>query len=196
LNTNAGWYQLGPITGNNSLFITQTNPIGTLTLVTPVREAAISLLLASGNGNGPDHGGDSSTLAVNWSNGQTSTFPYTAYDWGKHIGTIGPNAGTAIGGLDRIDRSSGLLNDGGSTLSLYYYDIDLTADVNYQAGALIDSVSPMWPQNASFPSAALTLNVMGLSGATTVPEPSTLLLTAAAGVAAVFTRRRKSTPVR
>ena len=127
-------YQLGPINGNNSLYLTQLNRTGMLTFVTPAREAALSLLLGTGNGGGPSYGGSPGVLAVNWSNGQSSTFPYTAYDWGKHEGTFGPNSGEAIGGLDRIDRSTGLNSDGGGTVSLYYYDVDLSADANYQAG--------------------------------------------------------------
>lgn len=177
-------YQLGPINGNNSLRITQSNPTGTISLVTPARDAALSLLLAAGNGGG------SNTLTVNWSNGQASTYPYTAYDWGVP-GTLGPNSGTAIGGLDRADRSTGqnsVFN--GELLSLFYYDVDLTADANYQAGAFVNSISFAWPGNSNVP--FLTLNVMGLSGATAVPEPSALLLTAAAGLAGFLVRRRKA----
>ena len=185
-------YQLGPISGNNSLFLTQAAQIGSLALVSPVHDAALSVLLAVGNGFGPDQGGDSSTLAVNWSNGQSSIYPYTAYDWGKHNGMFGPNSGEAIGGMDRIDRSTGLLTNAPSdTLSLYFFDVDLTADPNYLTGGLIDGITVTRPLPGS---ELLTLNVMGLSGATSVPEPSALALLGTFGGIAAWHRRmlRKS----
>jgi hypothetical protein len=180
-------YQLGPITGNNSLRITQSRPTGTLTLVTPVRDAALSILLADGDGRSPQDGGDSSTVTVAWSNGQTSTYPYTAYDWGRHAGTFGPAAGEAIGGLDRVRRFGGQLDDFGVTFSIYYFDLYLGADPNYLAGALTESLTFAWPGTyVGFP---ITHEVMGLSGATAVPEPSALaLLAAGAGLAACWRR--------
>ena len=71
-------------------------------------------------------------------------------------------------------------------MSLYYYDVDLSADANYQAGALIDGITVMWPGGSG--ESFVTLNVMGLSGATSVPEPSVFLMTGSVGFIAFFLR--------
>jgi hypothetical protein len=179
-------YQLGPISGSNSLRITNSTGAGTLVLATPAREAALSLLLANA-------GGSPGLVTVNWSDGQSSTFPYTAYDWFQN-GATGPNSGVAMGGLGRVDRQTGVpsANDASEQpppkFAIYYYDIDLTGDANYQAGALIDSLTFPWPTGFSL----TVVNVMGVSGSVVpIPEPSSLLLTAAAGLAGIFARPRK-----
>jgi hypothetical protein len=175
-------YQLGPISGNNSLRITNSARFGTLTLAAPAREAALSLLLAA-SGSGP------AMATVNWSDGQSSTFPYQVYDWWEN-GTSHPPASVAIGGLGRVDRQTGVPNSLDQTLqpppifAIYDYDIDLTGDANYQAAALIDSLT------FSFPFGGIgTINVMGLSGSVVpVPEPSTLALCGAAAGLALWLR--------
>jgi hypothetical protein len=190
-------YQLGPITGNNSLRITQANPVGSLTFVTPARDAALSILLNAGDAITVGNVGFPDSVTINWSNGQSSAFPYTAYDWWDN-GTPNPPPGMAIDGLNRVDRSTGLpisidlsINPT-PTFAIYYYDISLVGDANYQAGALVDSLEFQWP-GSSTNAPDLALDIMGLSGATTVPEPSTLFLTvAAAGL--WFFRRRSAFP--
>jgi PEP-CTERM motif len=186
-------YQLGPIAGKNSLRLTQSSPAGRLTLMDPAREAVLSLLLAASDDVTPADGGVPATVTVNWTNGRSSNINYTVYDW-YQLGTPGPNSGVAIGGLNRVDRTTGVPNEVDLTLNptpmfaIYYYDIDLTADPNYIAGALVESVDfsdpePLDPHH--------TLNVMGLSGATAVPEPGTLTMSGIAAVGwAMFWRRR------
>ncbi|HEX4590361.1 MAG TPA: PEP-CTERM sorting domain-containing protein [Gemmataceae bacterium] len=187
-------YQLGPISGNNSLRITRTNPAGTLTLVAPAREAALSLLLTAGDALTRGNVGFLGSVTVNWSDGQSSTFPYRVYDWWENMTPV-PPPGVAIGGLNRVDRATGMpiALDGNvhALFAIYYYDIDLTGDPNYQAGALVDGLTFGWPSSVTT-YYDLTLNVMGLSGATAVPEPSTLFLTAAVGIAGFLSRRRKA----
>jgi hypothetical protein len=193
-------YQLGPINGNNSLQLINPIPLeggptvlsGTLSFTTPAREAALSLLLADGQGRQPSNGGFPGTLAVNWSDGNTTDYAYIVYDWFLLSGTPGPNSGVAVSGLDRATRGTGAPDNNTTNPVLFYYDIDLSADPNYLGGALIDSVTAI--RQSGFQGSDVT-NIMGLSGATAVPEPSALLLTATAGAAAVFTRRRKSTHV-
>jgi hypothetical protein len=186
-------YQLGPIAGNNSLQLDDSGApgaailSGTLAFATPAPYAALSLLLADGVGMQPSQGGTPGTLAVNWSNGNSTTYPYTVYDWALMSGTPGPNSGIAITDLDRAYRSTGAPQNLTNNMTLFYYDIDLAADPNYVAGALIDSVT------ANRDPASLagedTTNIMAINGATAVPEPSTLaLLSMAAGLAAL--RRR------
>jgi hypothetical protein len=180
-------YQLGPINGNNSLQLLYPGsynlgtPVlsGTLNLVTPARYAALSLLLADGVGGQPPHGFPG-TLAVNWSNGNVTGYAYTVYDWFDYSGgTPGPNSGFAITGLDRADRGTGAPKNSTTDPRLYYYDIDLSADPNYLAGALINSVTAI---RQSGNDTEDTTNIMGLSGSVTpIPEPSTLALVAAAG---------------
>jgi hypothetical protein len=152
-------YQLGPIAGKNSiqLFPTAGPTSGTLTLVTPSRYAALSLLLADGGGSQPSQGGWQYNLAVNWSNGNSTSYNYVSYDWFLLSGTPGPNSGVAIAGLDRADRTTGVPNDNTVNPDLFYYDIDLSADPNYLAGALIDSVTASRPAStlSAFP------NVLG-----------------------------------
>jgi hypothetical protein len=188
-------YQLGPINGSNSLRITQSNPIGTLTLVTPARDAALSVLLAAGDALTSGNVGFPGSVTVNWSDGQSSTFPYRVYDWWEN-GTPAPPPGVAIGGLNRVDRSTGQSSSYDLSINplpvfaIYYYDMNLTGDANYQSGALIDSLTFAWPGS---PTGAydLALNVMGLSGATTVPEPGALALSGIAAIGWVtFWRRR------
>jgi hypothetical protein len=124
---------------------------------------------------------------VNWSNGNTSDYPYTVYDWFLLTGTPGPNSGVAIAGLDRAIRRTGVPDNNMTNPALFYYDIDLSADPNYLAGALIESVTAMrQPGNDGVD----ITNLMGLSGATSVPEPSALLLTISAGAVAIIGRRR------
>lgn len=178
-------YQLGPIAGNNSLQLEgPTNVTGTLALTTPARYAALSLLLADGAGRQPSQGGSQGTLAVNWSNGNTTAYPYTSYDWFLLSGTPGPNSGVAIGGLDRFWRANGTFDNSTTDPRPYYYDFDLSADANYLAGALINGVTATQVQQGP------VTNIMGLSGAVTVPEPSTLALLAAAGGLSAFRRGR------
>jgi hypothetical protein len=180
-------YQLGPVSGNNSLRITNSTGSGTLNLTTPARDAALSLLLASGSGGGSSAG----NVTVNWSDGQSSSFSYRIYDWWQN-GPTSTNAQVAVGGLDRVDRQTGVQNSVDlslippPTFAIYYYDIDLTGDANYQSGAMIDSLTFPWPSGAG---STLVLNVMGLSGATSVPEPSGLFLFGAAMGFALWRRR-------
>jgi hypothetical protein len=180
-------YQLGPISGNNSLRIINSVSSGTLTLAAPAREAALSLLLsASGSGSG--------MVTVNWSDSQSSIYPYQVRDWWENEPSGPPPTNVAIGGLGRVDRTTGVPYDGdlmvGAVFAIYYYDIDLTGDANYQAGALIDSLTFPWPGTG------LTLNVLGVSGSfVPVPEPSSLaLLGLASAVAVVACRRRLPAP--
>src|SRR5215207_6777866 len=58
-------YQLGPIAGDNSLRV-PPQTVHTLTLATPARYEALSLLLAAAVGLQPSAGGDSRTVSVNW----------------------------------------------------------------------------------------------------------------------------------
>jgi hypothetical protein len=188
-------YQLGPISGNNSLQLIdpgsfgQPVPSGTLTLATPAPYAALSLLLADGVGHQPPNGYPG-TLAVNWSNGSTMDYTYIVYDWFLLFGgTPGPNSGFAITGLDRAARTTGTPDNNTTDPRLYYYDIDLSADPNYLAGSLIDSVTAIrQPGNPG----SDTTNIMGLSGATAVPEPSTFGLLGAAASLAVWRRQRRA----
>jgi hypothetical protein len=187
-------YQLGPVNGNNSLQLgdfggTSPPPIlsGTLTLDTPAPYAALSLLFADGFGRQPSQGGYPGTLAVNWSNGISTTYQYTVYDWDLASGSPGPNSGVAVTGLDRTPRETGVPQNLADSMTLFYFDIDLTSDANYQSGALIDSVTAT--RQSGFVGEDTT-NIMGLSGATSVPEPSTLLLTATAGIIALHRRRK------
>ncbi|HEY1380171.1 MAG TPA: PEP-CTERM sorting domain-containing protein [Gemmataceae bacterium] len=190
-------YQLGPINGNNSLHLfsngTAASTVsGALTLVAPARYAALSLLLADGNGRQPSQGGYPGTLAVNWSNGNSTAYPYTVYDWFLLSGTPGPNSGVAIGGLDRVTRDfSSSFENSTTDPRLYYYDIDLTADPNYLAGALIDSVTATGTQTGT---ALENTNIMGLSGATAVPEPSALALAGLAAGGLAWRRGRRRQP--
>ncbi len=188
-------YQLGPINGNNSLQLidaggsTPPGPVvlsGTLTLVNPARYTALSLLLADGAGKQPSQGGYQGTLAVNWSDGNVSDYTYTVYDWFLLTGTPGPNSGVAIAGLDRAIRRTGVPDNNLTNPALFYYDVDVSADPNYLAGALVESVTAMrQPGNEGVD----ITNIMGLSGATSVPEPSTMVLTAAA--AGVWLAKRR-----
>jgi hypothetical protein len=192
-------YQLGPINGNNSLQLINPNPVfgqpvlsGTLTLATPARDAALSLLLADGVGNQPSNGGFPGTLTVNWSNGNATSYSYTVYDWFLLSGTPGPNSGFAITDLDRAIRGTGVpQNVTTADPRLYYYDIDLSPDPNYLAGALINSVTAT--RQSGFQSQDTT-NIMGLSGAISVPEPSTMGLVGAAAGLARWRRRRGRRP--
>lgn len=185
-------YQLGSITGNNSLQITPPKPTGTLTLVTPARDAALSILLTGGDAMTAGNVGLPGGVAINWSDGQSSTYTYTLYDWWDN-NQFGTPPGVAIGGLNRVDRSTGLptsLDMGvqpAPTFAIYYFDIDLNVDANYQAGALVDSLTFQLPGSTN--DTYLTLNVMGLSGATSVPEPSTLTLLSAVAALALWRRR-------
>jgi hypothetical protein len=187
-------YQLGPVAGDNSLYLyndgTAAQLSGTLTLVTPARYSALSLLLADGLGKQPSQGGSPGTLAVHWSDGGSSAYPYTVYDWFLLSGAPGPNSGVAIGGLDRVRRGYDMFGGFENSTTdprLFYYDIDLTADPHYLAGALVESVTATGSQT---PRAAETTDIMGLSGvAAPVPEPSALsLLAAGAGLAACWRR--------
>jgi hypothetical protein len=186
-------YQLGPINGNNSLQLINPNPLeggptvlsGTLSLTIPTRYAALSLLLADGQGRQPSNGGFPGTLAVNWSDGNTTDYAYVVYDWFLLSGTPGPNSGVATSGLDRATRRTGAPDNNMTNPVLFYYDIDLSADSNYLAGALIDSVTAI--RQPGFQASDVT-NVMGLSGATSVPEPSTLALCGAAAGLALWLR--------
>ena len=184
-------YQLGPITGNNALQLIggPSGASGTLTLVTPARDAALSLLLADGVGVQPSQGGWPYMLAVNWSSGNTTDYGYTSYDWVLSSGTPGPNAGVAIAGLDRANRGTGVPDDNTTNPVLFYYDINLSVDPNYLAGALIDSVTAIRQPSSSGP---LADNILGLSGATSVPEPSALALLGATAGFAVWRRRRRA----
>lgn len=184
-------YQLGPASGNNSLQLYNygagqpVNLTGTLALVTPARYASLSLLLADGLGRQPSQGGYPGTLTVNWSNGNAAAYPYTTYDWFLVSGTPGPNSGVAIGALDRIffgQNYSYSIDNNTTDPRLFYYDFDLSADPNYLAEALVTSVTAT--RGPLVPAGTVT-NIMGLSGAVTVPEPSTLLL-AANGAAVLF----------
>jgi hypothetical protein len=98
-------YQLGPISGDNSLRLTNAARFGTLTLAVPAREAALSLLLAASSGS-PGAG----TVTVNWSDGQSSNFIFQVYDWWEN-GTPHPPERVAIGGLGRVNRQTGTPSD-------------------------------------------------------------------------------------
>ncbi len=187
-------YQLGPISGSNSLQLYNygpglTNLTGTLSLATPARYAALSVLLASGVGRQPSEGGSPGTLAVNWSNGNATTYPYIVYDWFLLSGTPGPNSGVAISGLDRTRRELASFTGSTTDPRLFYYDFDLSADPNYLVGALVNSVTATGTQPTG--SSEVT-NIMGLSGAVTVPEPSALALVVVTAGFVVW-RRAKST---
>ena len=126
-------------------------------------------------------------MGVNWSNGHSTDYSYTSYDWFLLNGTPGPNSGVAISGLDRTLRGSDVTDNNTVNPTLFYYDIDLSGDPNYAAGALVDSVTAMYlVTSAPNP---VEDNILGLSGSVAVPEPSALLLTTVAGVLGVIPRR-------
>ena len=70
-------------------------------------------------------------MAVNWSDGNTTDYGYTSYDWFLTSGTPGPNSGVAIAGLDRANRGTGCPEGSTANPVLFYYDIDLSGDANY-----------------------------------------------------------------
>ena len=180
-------YQLGPITGNNSLQLANGLLSGALTLVTPERYSALSLLLASGDGQQPSTGGSLGTLDVNWSNGNVTTVDYTTYDWFLLSGTPAPGIGVAVSALGRAERIIGGPVDTttGTNPVLFYEDIDLSADANFMAGADISGVT------IHKDSLSLATNIMALSGVPApVPEPTSLALVSVAAAAAYWRRRR------
>jgi hypothetical protein len=179
-------YQLGPISGNNALQLWQGAASGTLSLVALERYSALSMLLASGDGRQPSAGGSSGTLDIDWSNGNVTALGYITYDWFLLSGTPAPGIGVAVSGLGRAIRGgSGPVDPNtGTNPVLFYEDFDLTGDPNFLAGALITGVT------VNKDSLSVATNIMGLSGVVApVPEPSTLLLTAAA--AGVWLARRR-----
>jgi hypothetical protein len=170
-------YQMGPITGNNSLQLNSSNPNGTLTLPTPADYSQLSVLLADGNGTRTSPGA-LGNLLVNWSNGNTTTTNFVVFDWFPLTSVSAPS-GIAINVMTRVLRNSGTFDNSGAGPVLFYYDIDLSGDPNQLAGALVDSVAFSWPGLQTV--GGEITNIMGLSGIPSVPEPSTFALVGAAG---------------
>jgi len=109
-------YQLGPLTGNNSLRLsTATTLTGTLTLTTPKPLVTLYILGVTGGGSGTVSG------VVTFSDNSTQPFTnLTVADWYN-------NANAAVQGLGRVNRSdNGLDNGGGTNPRMYQIPLAIT----------------------------------------------------------------------
>jgi hypothetical protein len=187
-------YQLGPIAGNNDLQLDTTHRSGALSLTTPARFSKISLLLADGNGNQPSFvfpNGETGSVQVNWSDSTSSSHTFIVYDWFLLNGSPSPsgNSGVVISALDRARRDTGVVDNNSTNPCLFYYDVDLSADASFLSGASMNGITVTWPGG---PTSTEVTNVMGLSGVSAVPEPSSMSLLGAVTAVGwgLFHRRR------
>jgi hypothetical protein len=109
-------FQFQPYAGNNALvFSTETGVAsGTLTLVTPALYNSLVILANSANGGGLPN------ITLNFSDGSSFTTTYDASDW------FGNNL-PALGGVERINLTSGALSGSPNSPRFYQATLDLIA---------------------------------------------------------------------
>lgn len=109
-------YQLGPLTGNNSLRLsTATTLTGTLTLTTPKPLVTLYILGVTGGGSGTVSG------VVTFSD--NSTQPFTNLTVGDWYG----GSSAAIIGLGRVGRADNVLDPNASNPRMYQIPLAITA---------------------------------------------------------------------
>jgi hypothetical protein len=187
-------YQFGPAPGNNDLQLTASTPTATLTFLTRQNYAALSVLVEDGNGFMAISPGALGNLLVNWSNGQSTNTTYRIFDWFpfNQGGFITAPAGVALNVGYRTNRNTDVVQNSALGPYLLYYDINLSSDPSFLAGASIDSVTFNWPGFTSpVNHQPEYTNVMAISGSLSVPEPSSLALLGAAGGCSIWMKRSR-----
>lgn len=111
-------WQLASYTGNNSLKLTTLYQIGTLTLGTPNLRGDVYLLGSSGDG------ATTANITVNFSDLTSQTFTGVSFaDW--YNGTT-----VAIQGIGRVARSTGAIDNAGTTTNPRLYQTKLTLSIS------------------------------------------------------------------
>lgn len=109
-------YQLGPLTGNNSLRLANTTTTtGTITFATPVQAATLYMLAVTGSGAG------TVSATVNFSDGTNQPFTGLAVaDWYG-------GANFAIQGIGRIGRNDNILEPNATNPRMYQISMAISA---------------------------------------------------------------------
>src|SRR5580658_2556315 len=105
-------FQFQPYTTNNALVLSSETGLssGTLTLATPGLYNQIAVIANAANGNSSG----AANLTLNFSDGSSYNTTYYAPDWFYNAYNV------ALGGVDRIDISSGALENAGTDNPRFY----------------------------------------------------------------------------
>jgi hypothetical protein len=152
-------FQFQPYTGNNALVLSSETGLssGTLTLATPSLYNRIAVIANAANGSSSG----AANLTLHFSDGSSYTTTYYAPDWFNNTYNI------ALGGVDRIEISTGELSNSGTDNPRFY---ETTINVQALLGAANKPLASL-----TFAQAPGTLSG-GLSGATGIYAVSGELL--------------------
>jgi hypothetical protein len=181
-STNTGTtFMFQPYTGNNALLLKAGSTSGTLTLTNPASFGLLAILASSGNGGGTGN------AVLNFAGGITRNITYNATDWNQQSNPPGP---TALGNLGRNTAigANGMGFTYGKNVPFAFYETDINLLSLGADGLTLQSIT--------FNGMAGTANTTGIfaisGGAAPVPEPSTLILGALAGLGVLGLSLRRS----
>lgn len=172
-------YQLGPLTGNNSLRLgTATTLTGTLTLTTPKPVVTLYILGVTGGGSGTVSGVVTFT--------DNSTQPFTNLSVGDWYG----GSSAAAIGLGRVNRSdNGLDNGGGTNPRMYQIPLAITAA---NQAKLVKSVT--FTRNSTIGDDAVNIFALSADVVPSCPSPTNLTANASISTAIVSWSAAVTTP--
>lgn len=152
-------FQFQPYSGNNALVLSSDTGVssGTLTLNTPQTYARISVIANSASATSTSAG----SLTFNFTDGSSFLTNYAAPDWFN-------NSGYAIGGVERINLSTGATQ--GATTNPRFYQT--TIDLNAALGA---NNKPLASLTFGQASSARSTGIYAVSGEVAPPTPATIL---------------------